>query len=49
MFFINYLSKISSDKKIHFIATPYINGNLNDIKKEYQARKLKEYKLLFKR
>ncbi len=46
MFFINYLSKISSDKKIHFIATPYINGNLNDIKKEYQARKLKEYKLL---
>lgn len=46
MFFINYLSKISSNKKIHFIATPYIDGNLNDIKKEYQARKLKEYKLL---
>ncbi len=46
MFFINYLSKVSSDKNLHFIATPYIDGNLNDIKAEYEARKLKEYKLL---
>ena len=46
MFLINYLSKVSTNKKLYFIATPYINGNLAEMKKQYELKNLKEYKML---
>lgn len=46
MFLMNYLARATSDKKLIFIASPYMKVNLNEAKKQYEVRKLKEYKAL---
>lgn len=46
MFLMNCLAATTSDKKIMFIANPYLNVDLNEAKRQYDLRKLKEYKEL---
>lgn len=46
MYIMNYLSAISSDKKLTFIANPYLNMDLNKVKIQYEKQQLKEYKML---
>ena len=43
---MNYLSTISSDKKLTFIANPYLNMDLKKVKVQYEKLQLKEYKTL---
>lgn len=46
MYLMNYLAKTTSDKNLSFIATPYLNVKLDEAKRQYELRKLKEYKQL---
>lgn len=46
MFLMNYISKISSNKKLIFIGTPYLNVDLKKAWNEYNLKELKEYKSL---
>lgn len=46
MFLMNYISKISSDKKLIFVATPYLNVDLKKAWNEYNLKELKEFKSL---
>lgn len=46
MYFMNYLSKITSDKNLTFIANPYLKVDLGKAKTQYEMMKLKEYKVL---
>lgn len=46
MFIMNYLSRTTSNKNLIFIASPYMKVNLDEAKKQYEVRKLKEYKAL---
>ncbi len=46
MYLMNYIAKKTSDIKLTFIANPYINANLEIAKKQYETRKLEEYKKL---
>lgn len=43
---MNYLSAISSDKKLTFIANPYLDMDLKKVKVQYEKLRLKEYKAL---
>lgn len=46
MYFMNYLATISSNKKLTFIANPYLNMDLKNAKNQYEKKLLKEYKAL---
>ena len=46
MFLMNYISKISSNKDLYFVATPYLNVDLNKAWDEYNSNELKEFKKL---
>lgn len=46
MYLMNCLSKITSDKKLTFIASPYIKMNLDKARNQYEIKTLKEYKAL---
>ena len=46
MYFMNYLATISSNKKLSFIANPYLKMNLKNVKIQYEKSLLKEYKAL---
>ena len=46
MYLMSYLSKITSTKELMFIASPYIKTDLDMAKKQYELRKMKEYKAL---
>lgn len=46
MFLMNNLANKTSDIKLTFIASPYLNVNLTEAKRQYELRKLKEYKAL---
>lgn len=58
MYLINYISKMSSCKKLHFIANPYVNPcavtsndnimtTLSDVMDRYDSKDLMSYKKLF--
>ena len=46
MYLMNYIARKTSDKNLSFIASPYINVNMEEAKRQYEIRKLKEYKSL---
>lgn len=46
MYIMSYLAAKTSDKKLFFIANPYLNVDLKEAKKQYEMRQLREYKKL---
>lgn len=46
MFLMNCLANKTSNKKLTFIANPYLNVDLKEAKRQYELRTLKEYKQL---
>lgn len=46
MYLMDYISKTTSNKKLTFIASPYIECDLNKAKEQYELRNLSEYKKL---
>ena len=46
MFLMNYISRISSNKELLFVATPYLKVDLAKAWKEYNLKDSKEYKQL---
>lgn len=46
MFLMSFLAQKTSNKELVFIANPYLNVDLEEAKRQYQLRALKEYKQL---
>lgn len=46
IYLMNYLAQNTSNKNLTFIASPYVKGDLKEIKRQYEMRVLKEYKVL---
>ena len=46
MYLMNQLARTTSEKKLTFIANPYVNCNLETAKRQYEKRELEAYKKL---
>lgn len=46
MYLMNNIANNTSDTQLSFIASPYLNVNLEEAKRQYELRKLREYKTL---
>lgn len=47
MYLMNYISKITSDKKLLFVASPYMKGNLAIEFEKYNSKSLESFKKLY--
>lgn len=46
MYLMGYIAKTTSDKRLTFIASPYLSVDLEEAKRQYELKRLKEYKAL---